>query len=94
MRLFIGLILAICVGISCRWFSIPLPGPSAIMGSILAVGMASGYTATDYFLSHRQSKTQPETASLRANDPVSPLEIQPNPLQNTLQQPQARTAQM
>ena len=27
MKIAIGLLLAVCVGIGCRWFGIPLPGP-------------------------------------------------------------------
>jgi XapX domain-containing protein len=50
MKLIIGLILAVCVGIGCRFFGIPLPGPPAIMGAAMAVAMATGYTATDYWL--------------------------------------------
>jgi XapX domain-containing protein len=57
MKLIIGLILAVSVGIGCRWFGIPLPGPPAIMGAAMAVAMASGYTATDYWLSHKSAST-------------------------------------
>jgi XapX domain-containing protein len=53
MKLIIGLILAVCVGIACRWFGIPLPGPPAIMGAAMAVAMASGYTATDYWITRK-----------------------------------------
>src|SRR5580700_6548151 len=57
MKLIVGLILAVCVGIGCRWFGIPLPGPPAIMGAAMAVAMASGYTATDYWLSRKSTST-------------------------------------
>lgn len=62
MKLLIGLIVAVCIGIGCRWFGIPLPGPPAIMGAAMAVAMASGYTATDYWLTKRSSS---------ANSPIS-----------------------
>jgi len=55
MKLAIGLIVAICVGIGCRWFGIPLPGPPAIMGAAMAVAMATGYTMTDYWLTKNSS---------------------------------------
>jgi XapX domain-containing protein len=58
MKLIIGVILAVCVGIACRWFGIPLPGPPAIMGAAMAVAMASGYTATDHWIT-RKSPTSP-----------------------------------
>lgn len=60
MKLVCGLILAVGVGIGCRCFGIPLPGPPAIMGAAMAVAMASGYTATDYWLS--QKTTSPPTS--------------------------------
>lgn len=49
----IGICLALCIGIVCRLSGIPLPGPPAILGAILAVAMATGYTLTDRFLSAR-----------------------------------------
>jgi XapX domain-containing protein len=57
MKLLIGVAVAICVGIGCRWFGIPLPGPPAIMGAAMAVAMASGYTATDYWLTRKSGST-------------------------------------
>ncbi len=50
IKLGIGLVIAVLVGIGCRWFGLPLPGPPAIMGAAMAVAMAVGYTATDYLL--------------------------------------------
>jgi XapX domain-containing protein len=46
----IGIALGICIGFGCRFFDIPLPGPPAILGAILAVAMATGYTLADRFL--------------------------------------------
>jgi XapX domain-containing protein len=59
MKIAFGLLLAVCVGIACRWFGIPLPGPPAIMGAAMAVAMATGYTATDYFLKRNSDSTPP-----------------------------------
>ena len=59
MKIAIGILLAVCVGIGCRWFGIPLPGPPAIMGAAMAVAMATGYTATDCFLARKSSSTPP-----------------------------------
>jgi XapX domain-containing protein len=73
MKIAIGLFLAVCVGIGCRWFGIPLPGPPAIMGAAMAVAMATGYTATDYFLA-RKSTTAPPTAHVAADQ--SDLKLQ------------------
>jgi XapX domain-containing protein len=69
MKLIIGLILAIFVGVGCRWFGIPLPGPPAIMGAAMAVAMATGYTATDYWL----TKKVPTPSSITASSPAAPV---------------------
>jgi XapX domain-containing protein len=73
VKLVIGLIVAVCIGIGCRWFGIPLPGPPAIMGAAMAVAMASGYTATDYWLSRKTvstpiSLTKPEKEEIGNNN--------------------------
>ena len=52
----IGIVLAVGIGIGCRWFGIPLPGPPAILGAILAVAMATGYTITDRILTSWHSQ--------------------------------------
>ena len=49
----IGIALGLLIGIGCRSFGIPLPGPPAIFGAILAVAMATGYTVTDRLLAKR-----------------------------------------
>ena len=59
MKIAVGLLLAVCVGIGCRWFGIPLPGPPAIMGAAMAVAMATGYTATDYVLTRKSNVALP-----------------------------------
>jgi XapX domain-containing protein len=49
----IGIVLGLLIGVGCRSFGIPLPGPPAIFGAILAVAMATGYTMTDRILTRR-----------------------------------------
>ena len=56
-KIAIGLVVAVFIGIGCRWFGIPLPGPPAIMGAAMAVAMASGYTWTDYLLTRHRTET-------------------------------------
>ncbi|MFO0576418.1 MAG: XapX domain-containing protein [Polyangia bacterium] len=53
----IGIVLALCIGVGCRFFGIPLPGPPAILGAILAVAMATGYTLTDRFMARRAASS-------------------------------------
>jgi XapX domain-containing protein len=62
MKIVIGIVLGICIGIGCRFFDIPLPGPPAILGAVLAVAMATGYTMTDRFLAKRSQAVRAPSA--------------------------------
>jgi XapX domain-containing protein len=53
MKLLVGLILGALIGVCCRLFAMPVPGPNAVLGALLGVAMASGYELTDRMLSHR-----------------------------------------
>jgi XapX domain-containing protein len=50
-----GVVVGLLVGVGCRFFEIPLPGPPAILGAFLAVAMATGYTVTDKLLTARMA---------------------------------------
>ena len=76
MKIAIGLVLAVCVGIGCRWFGIPLPGPPAIMGAAMAVAMATGYTATDYYLTRKSDSAPPAPPAANVATDQSKLTLQ------------------
>jgi len=60
----LGFVIGILIGVGCRFFEIPLPGPPAILGAFLAVAMATGYTVTDMVITARaRSSTSPRPAS-------------------------------
>jgi XapX domain-containing protein len=40
MKLLVGLILGALIGVCCRLFAMPVPGPNAILGALLGVAMA------------------------------------------------------
>ena len=61
IKAIIGIVLGLLVGVGCRLFDIPLPGPPAILGAVLAVSMATGYTAPGRLLARRAVA---DTASL------------------------------
>jgi len=61
MRIVFGVAIALCIGVGCRLFDIPLPGPPAILGAFLAVAMATGYTVTDKVLTARATARPPST---------------------------------
>ncbi len=58
-----GVVLGVHIGVGCRFFDLPLPGPPAILGAFLAVAMATGYTVTDRVLTAR---AKAETVQLSA----------------------------
>jgi XapX domain-containing protein len=51
-----GVVVGVLIGIGCRFFEIPLPGPPAILGAFLAVAMATGYTVTDRVLARSRAR--------------------------------------
>jgi len=61
MKLIVGLILGALIGMGCRVFAIPLPGPNAILGALLGIAMATGYEMTDRVLSHRDGNVAPDS---------------------------------
>ena len=77
MKLIVGLILGALIGIGCRVFAIPLPGPNAILGALLGIAMATGYEVTDKVLSRRAaaapagSGTQSETVGAPTESAVT-----------------------
>jgi XapX domain-containing protein len=78
MKLVIGLFLALCVGVGCRLFGIPLPRRPAILGAAMAVAMASGYTAMDYWLVSKSAKAPPaNTVGVDVAKTVAPSAANP-----------------
>ena len=88
MKIAVGLLLAICVGIGCRWFGIPLPGPPAIMGAAMAVAMATGYTATDYFLT-RSSRSASPALNVLSDQPETESPTSASGVTSSVEQPTA-----
>lgn len=58
MKIAIGLILALAIGIACRLAGIPLPAPPVLIGALLVLAMTLGYVLTDSFASHRAARTR------------------------------------
>lgn len=47
IKVLIGIILGLAIGVACRWFDIPVPSPPKLTGALLVVAMTVGYMATD-----------------------------------------------
>jgi XapX domain-containing protein len=53
MKLLIGAVVSFVVGLSCRYFDIPVPSPPVIPGALLVLAMTIGYSSTDAFLNRK-----------------------------------------
>lgn len=59
MKVVLGLLLALVIGVACRLAGIPLPAPPVLIGALLVLAMTLGYVVTDRFASHRDAKSRP-----------------------------------
>lgn len=67
----LGLFLGLCIGIGCRRFDIPLPGPPNLVGALVVLFVTLGYMGTDYLLVHK-AKTARRTVHSVAEDHSMP----------------------
>jgi XapX domain-containing protein len=63
LKIVFGMVVGVLIGVGCRFFEIPLPGPPAIIGAFLAVAMATGYTVTDKVLASRARAEAPRISA-------------------------------
>lgn len=59
MKVALGFLLAIAIGVACRLAGIPPPAPPAFIGALLVLAMTVGYVVTDRLAAHRQAKAKP-----------------------------------
>jgi XapX domain-containing protein len=50
VKIALGLILALLIGIVCRLAGIPVPAPPAIVGALLVLAMTVGYLLADRYV--------------------------------------------
>jgi XapX domain-containing protein len=81
MKLIVGLILGALIGVGCRVFAIPVPGPNAVLGALLGIAMATGYEVTDKVLSRRAVAAQRDssTQGVSAGSPPESAAARPPP---------------
>jgi XapX domain-containing protein len=53
MKIVLGFLLAIGIGVLCRLAAVPLPAPPILIGALLVVAMSTGYAVTDRFATRR-----------------------------------------
>jgi XapX domain-containing protein len=59
IKMVVGIILGLLIGVACRWFDIPVPSPPKLTGALLVVAMTVGYMVTDKFVAARFSSKGP-----------------------------------
>jgi XapX domain-containing protein len=52
VKVILGLLLALGVGIVCRLVGLPLPAPLALTGAVLVLAMSAGYELVDHLAPH------------------------------------------
>ena len=58
MKILMGLLLALGIGVLCRLSGVPLPAPPLLIGALLVVSMSAGYALTDRFAAHRKARNR------------------------------------
>jgi XapX domain-containing protein len=59
VRVCAGLFLGLLIGVGCRWFDIPLPGPPKLVGVLIIASITIGYMAADKVIATRFSAKGP-----------------------------------
>lgn len=56
MKIAIGLLLGLVIGVLCRLTGIPLPAPPVLVGALLVLAMTTGYLLVDRYAGHREAR--------------------------------------
>ena len=59
MKVALGFLLALAIGVDCRLAGIPLPAPPMLIGALLVLAMTLGYAVTDRFAAQSETKSEP-----------------------------------
>lgn len=54
-KIIVGMVLCFLIGVGCRWFDIPLPGPPKLVGVFLILSITVGYIAADKMIAMKFS---------------------------------------
>jgi XapX domain-containing protein len=69
IRIIIGLLLGLLIGVACRWFDVPVPSPPKLIGALLVVAMTVGYIATDKLLTVKSNERRTTAAQEQIHHP-------------------------
>jgi XapX domain-containing protein len=71
VKIVMAFLIGLLIGISCRWFKIPVPAPPTLIGALLVLSITVGYIVTDYLMSRREAPGEPEQVRVDSNTPGS-----------------------
>lgn len=58
LRILLGCLLALAIGVLCRLTGIPLPAPVVLLGGFLVVAMTVGYALVDRYAARKEARTR------------------------------------
>lgn len=58
IKILLGCLLALAIGVLCRLTGIPLPAPVVLLGGLLVLAMTVGYALVDRFVAHKENRTR------------------------------------
>jgi XapX domain-containing protein len=62
MKVILGLVLALAIGVVCRIAGVPLPAPPVLVGAMVVLSMTVGYITADKYLCKSEA-TQTENCA-------------------------------
>ena len=70
IKVFVGIVLGLLIGVACRWFDIPVPSPPKLTGALLVVAMTVGYMVTDKVIAKKFSTKGPASTKEMCGGPT------------------------
>jgi XapX domain-containing protein len=70
IKVLVGIVLGLSIGVACRWFDIPVPSPPKLTGALLVVAMTVGYMVTDKIIASKFSTRGPASTREMCGGPT------------------------
>ena len=70
LKVIVGILLGLLIGVACRWFDIPVPSPPKLTGALLVVAMTIGYMVTDKIIAAKFSTKGPASTQQMCGGPT------------------------
>jgi XapX domain-containing protein len=73
IKVLVGIVLGLAIGVACRWFDIPVPSPPKLTGALLVVAMTVGYMVTDKIIATKFSAKGPASTQEMCGGPTGAI---------------------